>query len=437
VTDRDLLADYRRVRGATEALCEPLETEDYVVQSMADVSPTKWHLAHTTWFFETFLLRPHLAGYTPVHPRYEFLFNSYYNAVGPQFSRPRRGLLSRPTVGEIYAYRRHVDAQMEELLTAETPPADASLPELLRVGLNHEQQHQELLLTDIKHVLSVNPLQPAYREPANDEDADATVTDAAAAPLRWLDQPGGLVEIGRDADGAAADAFAYDNETPQHRVWLEPFALASRPVTCGEYLAFMADGGYERPELWLSEGWDAVRSRGWRAPLYWEERDGRWFVFTLTGARPVRAAEPVCHVSHFEADAYARWAGARLPGEGEWEIVAAAHGGAPTTGTFVEDGRWHPCPAPSPATEAPDTPVQLLGDVWEWTRSPYVAYPGYRTPPGALGEYNAKFMSSQLVLRGGSCATPRDHVRATYRNFFPPDARWQFSGFRLAKDVDA
>jgi ergothioneine biosynthesis protein EgtB len=399
---------YRQVRCATERLCEPLSAEDCQVQSMDDASPTKWHLAHTSWFFETFVLERSVAGYRPFHPDFRVLFNSYYQSVGPQHPRPRRGLLTRPRLEEVFAYRTHVDTQILALIEAGSA-VDADVVEL---GLQHEQQHQELILTDVKHLLSCNPLRPAYR----DHPAPPA---AAAAPPRWQAFDEGLQWIGYDGRG-----FAFDNEQPRHRVFLEAFELATRPVTCGEFLAFIDDGGYERPELWLSDGWNAVRARGWHAPLYWERGDGAWQVMTLSGWCGVRVDEPVCHVSLYEADAFARWAGARLPREAEWEVAA---GDVVIDGNFVEDGRLHPMPA---ATEGL---TQLFGDVWEWTQSAYAPYPGYRPPAGAFGEYNGKFMCNQLVLRGGSCVTPRDHVRATYRNFFPPDARWQFSGIRLAR----
>jgi ergothioneine biosynthesis protein EgtB len=405
---------YQEVRRFTEQLCAPLAVEDYVVQSMPDVSPTKWHLAHTTWFFETFVLAE-LPDHRPFHPRYGYLFNSYYNAVGERHARPQRGLLTRPTVDEIFAYRAHVDSRMAHLLARGAEGLPASLAAVVELGLHHEQQHQELLLTDIKHVLSCNPLLPAYRE------APPGPT-ASAAELGWETYPEGVRWIGHEGDG-----FAFDNETPRHRVFVEGFQLATRLVTNAEYLAFIADGGYQRPELWLSDGWNTVQATGWQAPLYWEQDDGQWYVFTLAGLQPVTPAEPVCHVSYYEADAFARWAGARLPTEMEWEEASA---GAPLDGNFVESGRLHPAPAPA----APGL-RQMLGDVWEWTASPYVPYPGYRTMEGALGEYNGKFMCSQIVLRGGSCATSLAHIRPTYRNFFPPDARWQFSGIRLARDV--
>ncbi|HUL49315.1 MAG TPA: ergothioneine biosynthesis protein EgtB [Gemmatimonadales bacterium] len=405
---------YRAVRRATEWLVEPLAIEDYVVQSMPDASPAKWHLAHTTWFFETFVLKPTIRGYRPVHPQFELLFNSYYNAVGPQFSRPHRGTLSRPTVEEVRRYRAAVDELLLGVL--ERGAVDDSLARVVELGLHHEQQHQELLLTDLKHLFASNPLEPVYR------DAPAPLALNDQPSLAWVRGPTGVREI-----GFAGEGFAFDNESPRHPVFLNGFELGSRLITCGEYRVFMADDAYRRPELWLSDGWNVVRERGWNAPLYWQERDGEWGMMTLSGFRPVRDAEPVCHVSYYEADAYARWAGARLPTEAEWEVMAE-HAGV--EGNFVEDGHFHP--APLSGSDGPG-PAQLFGDVWEWTQSAYSPYPGYQPVAGALGEYNAKFMSSQIVLRGGSCATPRSHIRPTYRNFFPPDARWQFSGIRLAR----
>jgi ergothioneine biosynthesis protein EgtB len=378
---------FQSVRRQTEDLAAPLSAEDQTVQSMPDASPTKWHLAHTTWFFETFLLKPHARDYRAFDPTYEYLFNSYYETVGPRHPRPQRGLITRPGVAEIMAYRRHVTHAMGEFLEAGAE-AHSSVIEL---GLQHEQQHQELILMDIKYLLSCNPLRPAYGQGAPEPSG-------AGGAMGWRDFEGGLVEIGHEEEG-----FAFDNEGPRHRVWLDPFALAVRPVNCGEYLAFMADGGYRRPEFWLSAGWDCVNQRGWDAPLYWEQRDGEWHVFTLSGLRRVKPDDPVCHVSGFEAAAYAKWAGKRLPREQEWENGAAALEGS--------------------------------GQVWEWTASPYVAYPGYREPSGAIGEYNGKFMANQMVLRGGCVATPPHHMRKTYRNFFPPDARWMFGGIRLAEDL--
>ncbi|WP_437684137.1 ergothioneine biosynthesis protein EgtB [Sorangium sp. So ce131] len=430
-----LRARYDAVRAFTEALCAPLCPEDYVVQSMADASPVKWHLAHTTWFFETFVLGQR-AGYAPFHPQFGYLFNSYYVSVGERHSRPRRGVLSRPTVEETYRYRRCVDERMRGLLGELDAGLAGDLAFAIEVGLHHEQQHQELILTDLKHAMAQNPLRPAIYPGAR-----AGRSGGAAGELRYVEHGEGVRWIGHE--GAA---FAFDNESPRHRVFVGPFALADRPVTCGEYLAFMRDGGYSRPELWLSSGWDAVVANGWEAPLYWERQGGGVQLFTLHGPREVDVEEPVCHVSYYEADAYARWAGARLPTEAEWETAArealagehgaaggGAHGEATRHGNFADRGRYHPEPPGPPPRQG--APRQLLGDVWEWTSSAYAPYPGYRPWPGALGEYNGKFMSNQLVLRGGSCATPETHVRATYRNFFPPDARWQMSGIRLARDL--
>ncbi|MDQ1424618.1 MAG: hypothetical protein QOD72_2116 [Acidimicrobiaceae bacterium] len=405
--------DYCAVRDATERLAAPLAPEDQVVQSMPDVSPTKWHRAHTTWFFETFLLGPHLAGYEPFHPTYAFLFNSYYEAAGPRYTRSDRGLLSRPTVAEVTNYRTYVDAAMQRLLATGSPPAD-----LLLLGLHHEQQHQELLLMDIKHVLSRNPLHPAY-------DDLRVAAPGAPSPVSWLAFDGGLVEVGHTGDG-----FSFDNECPRHDTFLNPYRLADRPVTNGEWLEFMADGGYQRPELWLSDGWYTVQSGDWTAPLYWEADGDQWNMMTLAGRRAVPADEPVCHVSHYEADAYARWADARLPTEFEWEHAVVSRGVDPASGRFLTTDVLHPRAAP------PGRGLrQAYGDVWEWTASPYIAYPGFRPAEGAVGEYNGKFMSNQIVLRGGCCATPVGHIRATYRNFFPPSARWAFSGLRLAADA--
>jgi ergothioneine biosynthesis protein EgtB len=415
----DLGARYREIRAATEKLCEPLSPEDCTVQSMPEASPAKWHLAHTSWFFETFVLEREVADYRPFRSPFQVLFNSYYNTVGYQHPRPRRGLLTRPSLTEVVAYRRRVDDHMQALLERPeaVPPPLAALVEL---GLNHEQQHQELILTDIKHLLAANPLHPAYRECRLPDRRDA-------ATPHWCPYPQeGIHWIGHDGQG-----FAFDNEGPRHKVFLRPFELTSRPVTNGEFLEFMADGGYQRPDLWLSDGWATLRSQGWRAPLYWEQKGEAWCSMTLCGLRELRSEEPVCHVSYYEADAYARWVGARLPSEVEWESAAV---GAPLEGSFVEDGFLHPRVSDSPSLDT-DHPRQLLGDVWEWTQSSYGPYPGYWPPPGALGEYNGKFMSGQMVLRGGSCATPRTHIRPTYRNFFYPRDRWQFSGIRLARDL--
>jgi ergothioneine biosynthesis protein EgtB len=411
VAPSPLAADYRTIRGWTRTLCEPLAIEDYGVQSMPDASPAKWHLAHTTWFFETFVLDADRT-YVPFDPRFGYLFNSYYNAVGERLSRSQRGLISRPTVAEVYRYRDSVDGRVTNLFAAEQRPAD--FDDIVVLGLNHEQQHQELLLTDLKHAFAANPLRPAYR----DRTFEAT---PPAPPLEWLTYPAGVRWIGCEGDG-----FAYDNETPRHRVLVDAFRLASRLTTCGDYLAFLEAGGYDRPEWWLSDGWAARTAEGWAAPLYWEKQEGEWWHYTFDGMRPVNPHEPVCHVSFYEADAFARWSGARLPTEAEWE---AAAGDCPLVGSFLESGRLHPGVAADAAG-----PAQMFGEVWQWTASPYIAYPGYRPLPGALGEYNGKFMCNQLVLRGGSCATPRSHFRRSYRNFFPPHARWQFAGVRLASN---
>lgn len=415
--EQDLLSRYRTVRAFTEYLCEPLVDEDYVVQTMEDVSPTKWHLAHVSWFFETFILTPHVAAYRPFHPAYAYLFNSYYVQAGERHCRDKRGYLSRPTVREVYAYRAYVDQHMQELLARTDESTLGKIAPLVEIGLNHEQQHQELLLTDIKHVFSVNPLRPVYRpfEPA---------PAGTLRELAWESFDEGLYEIGHHDH-----TFAYDNEGPKHRVYVNPFQLADRPVTNGEYLAFIDDAGYQRPELWLSEGWKTVQEKGWTEPFYWERRDGQWYTYTLAGMRTVDPEEPVCHVSYFEADAYARWAGARLPTEEEWEIAAQSRA---YQGNFVEQGHYHPVRSGAYDEGAGN---DFFGNVWEWTRSQYSPYPGYRPLPGALGEYNGKFMCNQFVLRGGSCATSASHIRSTYRNFFPPDATWQFMGFRLAQDV--
>lgn len=408
----DLACHFRAVRRETEALCAPLSPEDMMVQSCADASPAKWHLAHTTWFYETFVLTDFLPGYKPFHPDFHWLFNSYYNTVSSQPQKKLRAVFSRPSLNEIFDYRRHVDAAMERLFAGDAPEEAARRTVL---GINHEQQHQELLVYDVKNAFWANPLHPSYCEEPLPKAA------SAAAPLEYIPFGGGLVEIGRDGKG-----FCFDNELPRHKMYLEPFALASRLVTCGEYLSFMRDGGYERPELWLSDGWNTVQTEGWRAPLYWFESENRWHVFTLHGAVDLAdlLAAPVCHVSLYEADAFARWAGARLPNEAEWETAAAS---ACFTGNFLESHLLHPAPAHGDGLQ------QMFGDVWEWTASAYLGYPGYAPPPGAFGEYNGKFMSGQMVLRGGSAATPATHARATYRNFFPPASRWQFSGLRLAK----
>jgi ergothioneine biosynthesis protein EgtB len=411
------LADrYARIRALSHTLCETLEAEDCCIQSMPDVSPTRWHLAHTTWFFETFVLSK-LPNFRPVDDKYILLFNSYYNAVGEQFPRAKRGLLSRPTLREVIAYREAIDERMLELLNSNGFDADASLAAVVELGLNHEQQHQELMLTDIKHVLSCNPLWPVYRE--------GSFSAGNVREFAWSEFDEGIYWIGHQGRG-----FSYDNEGPRHRIFLESFQLAERLVTCGEYLEFIEDNGYRRPELWLSEGWQNVSQSQWEAPLYWVRDNGAWNEFTLAGLKPVDANRPVCHVSYFEADAYARWRGARLPTEAEWEVASEKF---PLDGYFI-DGLLETGAAihPAPGRISRDRLSQMFGDVWEWTSSSYAPYPGYQPADGALGEYNGKFMCNQYVLRGGSCATPDGHIRRTYRNFFPAGARWQFSGVRLA-----
>jgi ergothioneine biosynthesis protein EgtB len=415
------LERFEAIRRDTEALTANLAAEDQSIQSMPDVSPTKWHLAHTTWFFETFILTRYDADYRVFDSAFAYLFNSYYEAAGPRHPRPERGLLSRPTVDIVAAYRDHVSAAMSRLIERAAEPAWSEVAPLIQLGTQHEQQHQELILMDIKHVFSCNPLLPAYQAPQ-------LQLQTPLRPLAWLDFAGGLQEIGYRGTG-----FAFDNETPRHNVWIEPFRLAARPVTCGEYLGFIEEGGYTNPEFWLSDGWASVREQGWEAPLYWRHEDGEWWIFTLSGRRRLNPAEPVCHVSFYEADAFAKWAGKRLPTEAEWEIAAA---GLPVSGNFADRGQFHPCAGdPSAAAAADSLPRQMFGDVWEWTASPYTPYPRFRPAAGAVGEYNGKFMCNQMVLRGGAAVTPAGHVRATYRNFFPPSARWAFAGLRLAEDI--
>jgi len=402
---------FRAVRQATDALAEPLTAEDCCVQSMPDASPVKWHLAHTTWFFETFVLERWEAGFRPFDDDFRMLFNSYYDAIGARPPRPQRGLLTRPTLSRVCDYRSDVDRRINRLLAS--GDAEPELAALVTLGLHHEQQHQELLLTDLKHLFSCHPLAPGYGAPSP--------VAGAAPPLSWHEFPGGLVAIGHDGDG-----FRFDNEVPRHRVYLEPYRLASRLVTNAEYLAFIAAGGYAEPRLWLAEGWDWRTRENRQHPLYWQHKD-TWREFTLGGLVALDPQRPVVHVSYYEADAYARWAAARLPTEAEWEQAAA---GQPINGHCAASGEFHPRPAAAPGM------AQLFGDAWEWTASAYAAYPGFRPAPGAIGEYNGKFMVNQYVLRGGSCVTPDQHLRASYRNFFPAATCWQFSGIRLARDAD-
>jgi ergothioneine biosynthesis protein EgtB len=411
---------YGVVRAMTDALAAGLSAEDMAIQSMPDVSPTKWHLAHTSWFFETLVAAPYIEGHTPFDERFGFCFNSYYEALGARQPRPERGLLSRPSIDEVRRYRAHVDERVLRLIASGGGNRWPEIAARLELGLQHEQQHQELILMDIKHVFSCNPFPPAYRP--RREKAKAT-----AAPLAWFAYPGGLHEIGHRGDG-----FAFDNEEPRHRVWLEPYRLASRPVTAGEYAEFIADGGYRRPEFWLSDGWATVRAQAWQAPLYWRVADGGWALFTLHGIEPLDPSVPVCHVSYYEAAAYAAWAGKRLPTEAEWEVAAAALN---PSGHFLADADNELHPRASAAADG--APAAMFGDVWEWTSSAYSPYPGFRAAPGAIGEYNGKFMVGQMVLRGGACVTPAGHLRASYRNFFPPAARWVFAGIRLAEDGSA
>ena len=429
----ELAEAYARIRRFTESLAAPLETEDYVIQSMPDASPTRWHLAHTTWFFETFVLIDAAPGYEPFDPAFTELFNSYYNAVGRQFPRDRRGLLSRPTVREVFAYRKHVDDHMSRWLTGDDPGIAPEKLRIIELGLHHEQQHQELILTDIKHVFSCNPLYPVYRPEKGSGVVSTRMGPNAVGSSKRLPTPFSIEWIhhgkGVRRIGCVGDGFSYDNEHPVHDELVHEFDIANRLITNGEYLEFIDSGGYERSDLWLSDGWSIVRDQGWHTPLYWVKHDGTWQEFTLSGLRPLDLTTPVCHVSYYEADAYARFSGVYLPRENAWETAASdVH----LKGRFAEDNHFHPRPA-SIAETGSNAPAQMFGDLWEWTCSPYVAYPGYRPQPGALGEYNGKFMVNQMTLRGGSCATPLTHIRRTYRNFFPPDARWQFTGIRLAR----
>jgi ergothioneine biosynthesis protein EgtB len=419
--ERDgLLQRFCVTRRCTLELAAPLSPEDQTVQSMPDASPVKWHLAHTTWFFETFILCSLNPAYQIFDASFGYLFNSYYDAVGARHPRPQRGLLTRPSSADVLAYRNHVERAMIDFVEGADEQQWRLAAPLVELGINHEQQHQELLLTDSLHLLSLNPLKPAYRVDGSAEDQSR-----AAPPVSWITFAGGIVEIGFRGDG-----FAFDNEGPRHRVLLQPFRLASRLTTNGEWKAFIADGGYRRPELWLSDGWATVQAEGWEAPLYWQEQDGGFASMTLWGLKSIDDAAPVAHVSYYEADAYARWAGKRLPTEAEWETAA---NGVALVGNTLGSRHFRPCPLEGEAESRGLR--QMIGDVWEWTRTPYQPYPGFAPASGAVGEYNGKFMCNQFVLRGGSCVTPDDHIRITYRNFFYPHQRWQFSGVRLAEDA--
>ncbi len=438
-----LLRRFRATRDLSIRICQGLQPEDFVVQSMPDVSPTKWHLAHTTWFFETFVVKQWVTGYRSEVPEYAYLFNSYYNAAGSMHRRDLRGLISRPTVQETFRFRQSIDQCVIKLVEGADEALLAEIEPIVILGIQHEQQHQELLVTDIKHVFAQNPLHPVFEEVAQVSNlrgsGDSKLETCATSPMRFVEFEEATVEI-----GYAGSEFSYDNEGPRHRALVLPFSLANRTVTNGEYLAFIEAGGYTRSKYWLSLGWTTVQEERWDAPLYWERKDGQWWNFTLSGFRPVDEAEPVTHLSYFEADAYANWDGARLPTEFEWERASA---GLPIEGNFIDSHRFHPARGagpppgrmlldePSARGRAGSTLQQMFGDTWEWTRSAYLPYPGYRAAPGALGEYNGKFMCNQMVLRGGSCATSQNHMRATYRNFFQPEKRWQFTGLRLARDL--
>jgi len=411
-----LIDRYQSIRTFSEELVEPLETEDFVIQAIENTSPTKWHLAHVSWFFETFVLEKAIPDYESMHPQYSYIFNSYYLQTGEPHTRSKRGLLSRPTVEQVFEYRSYVDEQILNFLKNASEDQLSEFGPVIEIGNHHEQQHQELMITDFKYLFAQNPLYPKYK--------DLNLPEGSTPPpINWIEFKEGIYNIGSDGG-----EYTYDNEHPRHRKFLESFALADRLVTNGEYMEFMEEGGYERSPLWLDDGWATVNKRDWSSPLYWTKKDGDWYHYTLGGLKKVNPNEPITHVSYYEADAFARWAGARLPREAEWEVAA---GDKPYTGNFVESGNFHP----RPLQETANGLKQIYGDVWEWTMSSYEPYPGYEPLPGALGEYNGKFMCSQYVLRGGSCATSETHIRKTYRNFFYPDARWQFNGIRLAQTI--
>jgi len=420
-----VLTEYFQVRKQTEDICAPLEIEDYGIQTVDIVSPPKWHLAHVSWFFETFLLKPYLPGYKEYHPIFEQIFNSYYNSVGDYHPRGERGLLSRPTVSEVYKYRAYVDRNMQALLEISPTEHYGDIIYRTKLGVNHEQQHQELMLTDIKHIFAYNPLKPVYR--SNQKfDADQNSTSVEAAT--WIEFSGGLTEL-----GYSGDRFAYDNEFPRHKTHINNFLLASTPVTNAEYIKFIESGAYQDHQYWFSDAWKIVRTENWNAPLYWQQIDNEWWYSTLGGMQRVDPNAPVCHVSFYEASAYAAWIDARLPSEAEWEFATKD---VEIEGNFYDDKNLQPTASNLGLVSSTSSQLEkLFGDVWEWTQSPYTAYPGYKPAKGALGEYNGKFMSNQIVLRGGSCATSKSHIRSTYRNFFYPEERWQFCGFRLAKDI--
>lgn len=413
-----LESHFLKVRKFTEHIVEPLQIEDFVLQAIPDVSPAKWHLAHTTWFFERFVLKPYIQDYQEFHPQFDYLFNSYYETIGNPFPRPSRGMLSRPMLQEVTDYRHFVENHVLNLIKYADQELKLEIEPIIEIGINHEQQHQELLFTDTKYNFSVNPLKPVYRETVPTADAPAV------QELEWISYDGELVEIGHDGEG-----FAFDNESPRHKVWLNPYSIGSRPVTNREFIEFIEDGGYDKVQNWLSDGWSTVKKEGWKGPLYWEKINGDWHYFTLSGMCKVIGNEPVAHVSYYEADAYARWAKKRLPTEAEWEN---AFMDKEVNGNLADTGIYHPHVNENLRQGGLQ---QGFGDVWEWTMSPYTPYPGNQPLAGALGEYNAKFMANQMVLRGGSCVTPASHIRSTYRNFFQPEKRWQFSGFRLAKDL--
>jgi ergothioneine biosynthesis protein EgtB len=424
MTRKELIKAFQHTRKISEEICRPLETEDYVIQASDDVSPPKWHLGHTTWFFETFLLKPNTPDFKPHHPLYNYLFNSYYEAIGNRWERPKRGLLSRPIVREVYQYREAIDQKMLSFLEKADDTTWSNIESLVDLGIHHEQQHQELLYMDIKSILALNPIKPVYRK----RNPELDLNKSPIPSLRFIGFEGGITEIGHSGSG-----FGFDNEFPRHKVLLQDYSIANRLVTIGEYLEFMKDGGYTNPLLWLSDGWYAINQNHWESPMYWEKQDGQWMIMTLSGLRSLDLNEPVSHVSFYEADAFARWSGKRLPTEAEWEHAAIVSNAAISSGNFADDGVFHPLPAW--LTE--DSRIQLhqmYGDLWQWTASAYLPYPGFKPAEGAVGEYNGKFMSNQMVLRGGACVTPRNHIRASYRNFFQPDKRWQFSGIRLASD---